>query len=101
MSSTDALMKKIGNVAVAAGALLAGTSIAHSHPLARIVDSAKTSALTVSSLSASEVPPPLLMNATDGSEVQFGHQSHSSHRSHSSHSSHSSHRSHYSSSFRV
>jgi hypothetical protein len=101
MTSTDRLMKKIGNVTVAAGALLAGTSIANSHPLAQIVESAKTSASTVSSVSANELPAPLLMNVTGGSDVQFGHQSHSSHRSHSSHSSHSSHRSHYSSSSRI
>jgi len=98
MTSADRLMKKIGNVTIAAGALLAGTSIAHSHPLARLVESAKASATVVSNSSASELPPPLLMNSTDVGDVQFGHQSHSSHRSHSSHSSH---RSHYSSSFRI
>lgn len=98
MTSADRLMKRIGNVAIAAGALLAGTSIAHSHPLARIVESAKSTASTASSSSASELPPPLLMNSTGAGDVQFGHQSHSSHRSHSSHSSH---RSHYSSSFRI
>ena len=59
MTSADQLMKKIGNVAIAAGALLAGTSIAHSHPLARLVESAKASATAASSSSASKLPPPL------------------------------------------
>jgi hypothetical protein len=94
MSSNDRLMKRLGNVAVAVTTLLAGTSVAQSHPLAQVLETAKTKVATSSEASRDGLPSPLVMKSASMSNIVLGHESHSSH------SSHSSHRSHYSSSAR-
>lgn len=93
MGANDGILRKFGNVALAASALLSTSAIADGHPMARLIGNARASSVVASS--GAQLPPPLVLKSSVQSDITLGH------KSHSSHSSHSSHRSHYSSSARV